>query len=170
MAGYDEFLEIVTNHVLNVIQQENDDMIFLTGEVVQINPLKIKINEQFSLDEDSLLLSATVKETWVDIPTTPTSNGSLKPEEGEGDGTDNVFMHRHHIIGETQEANDGGQGAQNHKHTIDLYTQFALPKIRLWRGLIVGDVVRLLKVQGGQFYFVMEREETITNETPEVEQ
>lgn len=160
MAGYDEFLEIVTNHVLNVLQQESDDMIFLTGEVVQINPLKIKINEQFSLDEDSLLLSATVKETWIDIPTT---TDGVTPEDG-------IFMHRHHISADTDEANDGGQGAQNHKHHIEIDTEFALPRIRLWRGLIVGDVVRLLKVQGGQFYFVMEREETITNETPEVEE
>lgn len=160
MAGYDEFLEIVTNHVLNVLQQESDDMIFLTGEVVQINPLKIKINEQFSLDEDSLLLSATVKETWIDIPTT---TDGVTPEDG-------IFMHRHHISADTEEANDGGQGAQNHKHHIEIDTEFALPRIRLWRGLIVGDVVRLLKVQGGQFYFVMEREETITNETPEVEE
>lgn len=160
MAGYDEFLEIVTNHVLNVLQQESDDMIFLTGEVVQINPLKIKINEQFSLDEDSLLLSATVKETWIDIPTT---TDGVTPEDG-------IFMHRHHISADTEEANDGGQGAQNHKHHIEIDTEFALPRIRLWRGLIVGDIVRLLKVQGGQFYFVMEREETITNETPEVEE
>lgn len=160
MAGWDEFLEIVTNHVLNVLNQESDDMIFLTGEVVQINPLKIKINEQFSLDEDSLLLSATVKETWIDIPTT---TDGVTPEDG-------IFMHRHHISADTHEANDGGQGAQNHKHHIEIDTEFALPKIRLWRGLIVGDVVRLLKVQGGQFYFVMEREETITNETPEVEE
>lgn len=160
MAGWDEFLEIVTNHVLNVLNQESDDMIFLTGEVVQINPLKIKINEQFSLDEDSLLLSATVKETWIDIPTT---TDGVTPEDG-------IFMHRHHISADTDEANDGGQGAQNHKHHIEIDTEFALPKIRLWRGLIVGDVVRLLKVQGGQFYFVMEREETITNETPEVKE
>lgn len=160
MAGYDEFLEIVTNHVLNVLQQEKEDMIFLTGEVTQINPLKIKINEQFSLDEDSLLLSATVKETWIDIPTT---TDGVTPEDG-------IFMHRHHISADTDEANDGGQGAQNHKHHIEIDTEFALPKIRLWRGLIVGDIVRLLKVQGGQFYFVMEREETITNETPEVEE
>ena len=160
MAGYDEFLEIVTNHVLNVLQQESDDMIFLTGEVVQINPLKIKINEQFSLDEDSLLLSATVKETWIDIPIT---TDGVTPEDG-------IFMHRHHISADTEEANDGGQGAQNHKHHIEIDTEFALPRIRLWRGLIVGDIVRLLKVQGGQFYFVMEREETITNETPEVEE
>lgn len=154
-----ELLNVITDHVINVIKQEQQEpVLFITGEVVQVNPLQIKINEKFILDENSLLLSATVKETWIDIPTT---NGS---EAGEDGGTDGVFMHRHHIVAETKEANDGGQGASAHKHSIDIYTKYALPRIRLWRGLVVGDVVRLLKVQDGQFYFVLEREEKITNE------
>lgn len=162
-------IETITDHVLAVVQQETSPVLFMTGEVISVAPLQIRISNKQTLNEDELLLSATVKETWIDIPTTPTPDGSLSTAEGEGDGTDGVFMHRHHIIGETEEANDGGQGAQNHKHTIDIYTQYALPKIRLWRGLIVGDVVRLLKIQDGQLYYVLEREEKITNETPEVE-
>ena len=154
-----ELLNVITDHVINVIKQEQQEpVLFITGEVVQVNPLQIKINEKFILEENSLLLSATVKETWIDIPTT---NGSEASEDG---GTDGVFMHRHHIEAYTEEANDGGQGAQNHKHKIDIQTKYALPRIRLWRGLVVGDVVRLLKVQDGQFYFVLEREEKITNE------
>lgn len=150
-----ELLNVITDHVINVIKQEQQEpVLFITGEVVQVNPLQIKINEKFILEENSLLLSATVKETWIDIPTT--TDGQT-PEDG-------IFMHRHHISADTDEANDGGQGAQNHKHHIEIDTQFALPKIRLWRGLVVGDVVRLLKVQDGQFYFVLEREEKITNE------
>ena len=155
-----ELLNVITDHVINVIKQEQQEpVLFITGEVVQVNPLQIKINEKFILEENSLLLSATVKETWIDIPTT--TDGKT-PEDG-------IFMHRHHISADTNETNDGGQGAQNHKHHIEIDTEFALPKIRLWRGLAVGDVVRLLKIQDGQFYFVMEREEMITNETPEVE-
>lgn len=159
MTDFTELLETLTNHIQNVINQETENVAFLTGEVVSVNPLQIKINEKFTLEEDSLLLSATVKETWIDIPTT---TDGVTPEDG-------VFMHRHHISADTDETNDGGQGAQNHKHHIEIDTEFALPKIRLWRGLAIGDVVRLLKIQGGQFYFVMEREEKITNETPEVE-
>lgn len=165
MMNLAPFLDTITNHILSVIKQEQQEpVLFITGEVVSISPLQIKIDDKTTLDEDSLLLSATVKETWIDIPTT---TGAEASEDG---GTDGVFMHRHHIVGETQEANDGGQGAQNHKHQIDIYTKYALPKIRLWRGLVVGDIVRLLKVQDGQFYFVLEREEMITNETPQEEE
>lgn len=165
MIDLTNFLNNVTDHVMSVVRQEQEDqMLFITGEVINTSPLQIKISDRFILDEDSLLLSATVKETWIDIPTTTGGDAS---EDG---GTDGVFMHRHHIVGETQETNDGGQGASPHKHTIDIYTKYALPKIRLWRGLAVGDIVRLLKVQDGQFYFVMEREEMITNETPKEEE
>lgn len=164
MMDLTNFLNNITDHVMSVVRQEQQDqMLFITGEVVSINPLQIKISNKLTLSEDSLLLSATVKETWIDIPTTTGA------ESGEDAGTDGVFMHRHHIVGETEEANDGGQGAQPHKHAIDIYTKYDLPKIRLWRGLIVGDIVRLLKVQDGQFYFVLEREEMITNETPQEE-
>ena len=164
MMDLSEFLNVITDHVMSVIKQEQQEpVLFITGEVISVSPLQIKINEKFILEENSLLLSATVKETWIDIPIT---TGDEPSEDG---GTDGLFMHRHHIVAETEEANDGGQGAQNHKHAIDIWTKYALPKIRLWRGLKVGDVVRLLKIQDGQFYFVMEREEMITNETPEVE-
>lgn len=153
---FTELLTIITDHVLSVAGQEQQEpVLFLTGEVISVNPLQIKINEKFILEENSLLLSATVKETWIDIPTTP---------ESESEGKDGVFMHRHEIDAETELANDG-QGS-DHKHAIKIYTEYALPKIRLWRGLVVGDVVRLLKIQDGQFYFVLEREEMITNEGP----
>lgn len=159
MMDLSEFLNVITDHVMSVIKQEQQEpVLFITGEVISVSPLQIKINEKFILEENSLLLSATVKETWIDIPTTP---------EDESEGSDNIFMHRHEIKGFTELANDG-QGS-DHKHEIKIKTEFALPKIRLWRGLKVGDIVRLLKVQDGQFYFVMEREEMITNETPEVE-
>ena len=161
MMNLTPFLNTITDHVLSVMRQEQQEpILFITGEVVSISPLQIKIDDKTILDKDSLLLSATVKETWIDIPTTT---------DGET-GQDGIFMHRHQIIAETELANDGGQGAQDHKHAINVYTEYALPRIRLWRGLIVGDVVRLLKVQDGQFYFVLEREEMITNETPQEEE
>lgn len=151
-----EMLNVITDHVMNVIKQEQQEpVLFITGEVIQVNPLQIKINEKFILDENSLLLSATVKETWIQIPA-PTELGMTQAK-------DNVFQHRHYINAETELADDG-HGA--HKHDIMIYTEYALPKIRLWRGLVVGDIVRLLKVQDGQFYFVLEREEKITNEVP----
>lgn len=160
MMNFSELLNIITDHVMSVIKQEQEEpTLFLTGEVVQVNPLRIKISEKFTLEENSLLLSATVKETFIQIPA-PT-------ELDMTEASDNVFQHRHYINAKTEMASDGHG---NHQHDIKIYTEFALPKIRLWRGLMVGDVVRLLKVQDGQFYFVLEREEKITNEVPAEEE
>jgi len=127
----------------------------LTGKVVATQPLKIRIGDKLELTEKNLILSAFVKETWIDIPTTI---------EGS-DGQDGVFMHRHEINAETELANDG-QGA-DHKHAIKIMTEYALPKILLWRGLQVGDVVYMLRVSRGQTYFVLQRHEGITNENKE---
>jgi hypothetical protein len=40
-------------------------------------------------------------------------------------------------------------------------TYSALPSITLWRGLIVGDKVRLLRVTNGQMFYIIEREEGV---------
>jgi len=123
----------------------------LSGTVIGVNPLSIKIGDKITLTEKNLILSAFVQETWINIPTT----------HGE-EGSDGVFMHRHEIDAETELANDG-QGA-DHKHAIKIYTEYALPKILLWRGLQIGDIVYLLRVAQGQSYFVLQRQEGITNE------
>jgi hypothetical protein len=123
----------------------------ITGTVTSVSPLKIKVGDKLELTDKNLILSAFVQETWINIPTT----------HGEA-GADGVFMHRHEINAETELANDG-QGA-DHKHAIKVYTEYALPKILLWRGLQVGDIVYLLRVAKGQTYFVIQRQQGITNE------
>ena len=42
-----------------------------------------------------------------------------------------------------------------------LVKETVLPDIFLWRGLIVGDKVRVLRVNQGQMFYVLEREEGI---------
>lgn len=145
----------VTREYSKVPDNQFSDVLY--GTVIKLNPLTIKISDKLILNEKNLILSAFVQETWIDIPTT---NGV---EPGEDAGTDGVFMHRHHIVGETELANDG-QGS-DHKHTIDIYTKYDLPKIRLWRGLELNDVVYLLRIARGQSYYVLQRVEGITNES-----
>ena len=124
----------------------------LSGTVMNLSPLQIKVGDKLILNAKNLILSAFVQETWINLPTTP---NPLEPADGK-------YQHRHFIDAETELANDG-QGA-DHKHAIKIYTEFAHPKILLWRGLQVGDVVYLLRVAKGQSYFVLQRQEGITNE------
>ena len=46
-----------------------------------------------------------------------------------------------------------------------LETTTPLPRLTLWRGLKVGDVVYMIKLSNGQKYFIMQREEGITNDS-----
>lgn len=124
----------------------------LSGTVMNLSPLQIKVGDKLILNAKNLILSVFVQETWINVPTTP---NPLEPADGK-------YQHRHFIDAETELANDG-QGA-DHKHAIKIYTEFAHPKILLWRGLQVGDVVYLLRVAKGQSYFVLQRQEGITNE------
>lgn len=117
---------------------EVTDLLF--GVVTSVSPLKIKIDNRFEVDEKFLILSALVKETIINIP----------------EREENKHLH---VIPEhtTSPAGDG-----SHTHTIpQMNTYSALPSILLWRGLIVGDKVRVLRVNQGQMFYVLEREEGV---------
>ena len=110
---------------------------YVLGEVTSIDPLMIKVDNRLELDSNHFILHAMVQETWINIP------------YFESPG------HKHHNI----------QPADSHGDTeAEFDSMLALPKIMLWRGLWVGDVVRMLRVQQGQFFYVLEREEGVTNE------
>ncbi len=118
---------------------ETTDLLF--GVVTSVSPLRIKIDNRFEVDEKFLILGALVKETIIKIPTR---------EENE---------HTHVIPQHTTSL--GGQ-QDPHTHTIpQMNTRSALPDILLWRGLEVGDKVRVLRVNQGQMFYVLEREEGI---------
>jgi len=134
------------NKLLRIMQDagkspsgETTDLLF--GVVTSVSPLKIKIDNRFEVDEKFLILGALVKETIIKIPTRDANN------------------HRHVIPqSTTQQAGD-----PPHSHVIPSYnTNNALSDILLWRGLRVGDKVRILRVNQGQQFYVLEREEGIT--------
>lgn len=117
---------------------ETTDLLF--GDVTSINPLKIKIDNRFEVDEKFLILSALVKETIIKIPKRDANT------------------HKHIIPQHT--TSPAGEGP--HTHTIpEMSTNSVLPDILLWRGLKVGDKVRVLRVNAGQMFYVIEREEGI---------
>ena len=122
---------------------ETTDLLF--GVVTSVSPLKIKIDNRFEVDEKFLILSALVKDTVINIPAIDASYREDK-------------QHLHVIPEHTTEP--GGSG---HTHKISAWTtELALPSIRIWRGLRVGDKVRILRVNKGQQFYVLEREEGIT--------
>lgn len=127
---------------------EITDLMF--GVVTSISPLKIKVDNRFEVDEKFLILSALVKDTIINIPAIDTSYRDDK-------------QHSHVIPATVTLSIDSNDEPVGHDHKISSWnTQLSLPSIRLWRGLIVGDKVRLLRVNQGQLFYVLEREEGIT--------
>jgi len=143
------------NKLLKIMQQagkmpaeETTDLLF--GEVTSVSPLKIKIDNRFEVGEEFLILSALVKETVINIPAIDVSYREDK-------------QHSHVIPATVTLSVDSNNNPVHHDHKIAPWkTELALPSIRLWRGLIVGDKVRVLRVNQGQMFYVLEREEGIT--------
>lgn len=136
MAG-EKFINIMQK-VAKPVASETSDLMF--GEVIKISPLKIRIDNRFEVDEKFLILSALVKKTTIKIP-----------EREDNTHTHTVAVH-----------STSSGGTTPHTHEIpQMSTQAALPDILLWRGLEVGDTVRILRVNKGQMFYVLEREEGI---------
>lgn len=132
----------------------------LTGEVVGVKPLKIRV-KNYELGEEHMVLDVRCTEQWIKIP----KAGANK--------------HKHTIKGKTKLAKtDGvltpGTGgatwleAVGHEHEIEFDSQDALPEICLWRELRVGDRVRIIRLEGGAIHWVTGRiEDNIANDSGE---
>lgn len=126
----------------------------LTGEVVAVKPLKIRV-KNYELGEEHLVLDVRCTEQWIKIP----KNGANK--------------HKHKIKAKTELAMAGvsGQATENpngHQHSIEIETEEALPEICLWRELRVGDKVRIIRLEGGAIHWVTGRiEDNIANDSGE---
>lgn len=123
--------------------KENDVVDIVTGTVISVNPLKIKV-DRLELSESFLILSALCKETKIKVP------------QPEGN------LHFHTIPQHTTQATSVGD-LGSHTHTISaMNTETAMPDILLWRGLQVGDDVYMLRCSNGQKYYVLQRKEGIS--------
>ena len=129
---------------------EKVDLMF--GEVISISPLEIKVDNRFTIKEENILLSALVKEAVIEVNYSDNGHSHNVPSISSGV----------ELSGVTVEGIDIG-----HSHNVPQNTtsssssNISLSNITLWRGLIVGDKVRMLRVSNGQLFYVIEREEGI---------
>ena len=126
----------------------------LTGEVTATAPLRIRV-KNYELSEEHIVLDVRCTEQWIRIPK-------------DGDS-----QHKHKIKGKTKLAKAGVTGNATeeplgHQHDIEFDSQEALPEICLWRGLRVGDLVRIIRLEGGAVHWVTGRiEDNIANNSKE---
>lgn len=109
------------------------------GTVTSVSPLKIKVGDKLELTETFLILSPFVQTVTIDV-TTPGSE---------------VLGHTHSIPSHST----GYAGEPTHSHGVpSLQTNAALTQIVLWKGLVLGDVVYMLRLDKGQRYYVLQKE------------
>lgn len=101
------------------------------GKVVSISPLKIQITNQFTIPENLLIVPE--KLTDYEIETTITTDYGWKTEEKSGgNGEESFSVHNHEIKHEKK-------------------------KIKIHNALKIDDKVVLIRKQGGQLFYILDR-------------
>lgn len=132
----------IINTVKNISKgKPNTNTDIVWGKVESVEPLAIRISPKMLLTEQFLVLGNQCKEQIIKIP------------------TEAIVKHLHVVPLHTT---DTGCDAHPHTHTVQPFdTLTAMPEIRLWRNLVVGDNVRMFRIGSGQTYYVIEREEGV---------
>lgn len=114
-------------------ESETVDVVY--GTVATVSPISIRVDSKLTIPADSIELSCLCK------PFSTT-----------------VLIHTHEVPAHnTQSAGD-----PSHTHNVNaLTTGPAQATIQLWRGLIVGDTVRMIRLSRGNKYYVIERSEAL---------
>lgn len=129
------FVEAIKQLAVNAVNSSAPTQLTF-GVVETVNPLSIRLNQKMVLPDAFLILTNAVKDHSVDITVS------------------------WNTLDETHQHDKGDQGKPTapftHKHGIQ-----GRKKITIHNGLTVGEMVLLLRVQGGQSYVVIDRVDEI---------
>lgn len=185
MQFLDELLERIREMIQSLIKQSEPT--FCYGLVTAVNPLKIKVKDSYEIDEEFIILDSRCRHTVVKVPV----DGAEKHAHDEDEfsfvkmGIGNMGAPIQWIPAggdappvTIPDPNDPSKQIHNpafdewvasqsptttldvsHKHSIHP----ALPELLLWRGLKVGDKVKILRLTGGSIHYVFERVERLDN-------
>lgn len=117
------------------------------GTVVGVSPLKVQVTNQFTIPSSLLIVPQHLTNYTV-----PVSFDWITEDEAD---------HTHNYIGSTQQAEGHSHnfegttmGGSKHYHKV---TSTADRTITIHNALNIGDKVVLLRKQGGQSYFILDR-------------
>lgn len=113
------------------------------GEVVDINPLRINVEQKMILGENQLILSRNVTDFSTEVSIAWATQSSLSSHSHMVKGKDSN--------NDTVELTSGNTNLA-HNHDVS-----GKKKITIHNGLVVGDTVLLIRQQEGQKYMVWDR-------------
>ena len=142
------FVEAIKQLAVNAVNSGAPTQ-FTFGVVETVNPLSIRLNQKMVLPDAFLILTNAVKDHSVDITVSwkTVDDDYLSP---------NAMVHTHSggLI-------DGYTGTTENFNTTHHHDIKGRKKITIHNGLTVGEMVLLLRVQGGQSYVVIDRVDEI---------
>jgi hypothetical protein len=135
MADMNDFLNVIKQAALGAVNASKPTSIFF-GIVVNVEPLQINVEQKMTLETPQLILSRNVTDHEVEM----TVDHETEPET----------THIHAI----QDTYSGGGTSSPTQH---LHEYKGRKKYLIHNGLLEGDVVILIRMQGGQKFIVVDR-------------
>lgn len=126
-------IELIKKAALDAVEASKPCVVMF-GKVTSITPLKINVEQKLTLTEAQLILTRNVTNYKTDITV---------------DHYTEDVTHNHSY---TDDGSSSTTGNNTHKHQIK-----GKKEITVHNGLVVGDTVLLLRMQGGQQYVVWDR-------------
>lgn len=152
MAEAAELLEIIKLAAVSAVQSEKPLQLCF-GTVTSTTPLKITIDQKLTLSEFQLILTKAVTTHQVDIEVSHYT-------------VNDAFMNGKHTHGIFDTCTGGGSCDTGNLDTTHKHAYKGRKKITIYNGLLTGERVLLLRVQGGQKFVVLDRvcDHTVTGE------
>ncbi len=130
-------VELVKKAAVEAVEAKKP-VALLFGTVISTSPLKIQVDQKAIYTEKMLILTQNVTNYEMDV------NVSLQTD---------TISHRHPLINASDEdSEDSYTGEVEHSHNI-MGTQ----KIKVNKGLVIGDRVLLARIQKGKKFVVLDR-------------
>lgn len=156
MAG--EKLMTIIQQTSKSVMKSSESTDLIMGRVTSSAPLRIKIEDKFELASQYFILSPfcyTTTRTFTVTTNQPSQVVSTTDSVVTIPELEVVIDPATEPTGKTLEATVTVPGQSI---TIPAQTLVSEPEtVTLWRGLQTGDTVRLLRISGGQKYYVLDR-------------
>ena len=132
-------IEIIKQAAVEAVAAANPCAIMF-GQVISITPLKINVEQRLTLDESHLILTTLVRDLEVEMTVDHFTENDAYLDTS----------HSHLFSGDGSVSSSTFDST--HKHAYK-----GKKKFQVHLGLLVGESVMLMQVQGGQKYIILDR-------------
>lgn len=137
-----DITKLIKKAALDAIK-ESDPMALMVGTVLSVAPLQVNVEQRFTLGAAQLLLTNNVADHDVNI-TMEWSTEEITHNHGYSGATGTSDLHSHSYGGDTED--------NTHGHAVT-----GTKTIKMHNALKLGDMVMLLRMQGGQKYLILDK-------------